>query len=109
MTAYSPSTIWLLIVIIAAGTLLVRLSFLAVLGRVERVPPLVSRILHLIPAAVLAALVVPGVTRASGEFDLMTARFAAALIAAVVAWKTKNVFATIGVGMGVLWLIQAVA
>jgi branched-subunit amino acid transport protein len=108
MTTYTPGAIWLLIAVIGIGTLLIRLSFLALLGRVATVPPLVARVLRLIPAAVLAALVVPGVTRATGEFDLMTARFLAAVIAAAVAWKTRNVFATIGVGMGVLWVAQAV-
>ncbi|MEE9582537.1 MAG: AzlD domain-containing protein, partial [Acidimicrobiia bacterium] len=62
---------------------------------------------RLIPAAVLAAIVAPSITHASGAFDLGTDRFVAGVIAGVVAWRTKNVLATIGVGMGVLWLLQA--
>jgi branched-subunit amino acid transport protein len=33
---------------------------------------------------------------------------AAALLAAVVAWRTKNVAAVIVVGMAALWILQAV-
>ncbi len=85
---------------------MIRVSFLAVLGRVQRIPPMVERILRLIPAAVLAPLVVPWLTHAYGEFDLATVRFAAGAIATVVAWRTKNVLATIVVGMGALWVLQ---
>lgn len=101
--------LWLLLATIGLGTWLIRLSFLALLGRVERVPPAVERVLSMIPAAVLAALVVPGITRTQGHLDLGTARFFAGVLAAVVAWRTKNVLATIAVGMGVLWLLSAVS
>lgn len=107
MTTHSPATLWVLIAVIGAGTLAIRLSFLAILGRVEEIPPVAGRILRLIPAAVMAAIVVPGLTHAQGSFDLGTDRFLAGAIAAVVAWRTRNVLATIGTGMAVLWLIGA--
>jgi branched-subunit amino acid transport protein len=106
-TSYSPTAIWLMIAVIGAGTFLIRISFLALLSRVETIPPLAVRILRLIPAAVLAAITVPGLTNAEGTFDLGTTRFAAGVIAALVAWRTKNVLATIVVGMGALWIIEA--
>lgn len=107
MTSYSPGAIWLLLGAAAAGTWAIRVSFIALFGRLEAIPPWVLRILQLIPAAVLAALVAPALTHSSGHFDLASARFAAGIVAAVVAWRTKDVLATISVGMVVLWILQA--
>jgi branched-subunit amino acid transport protein len=106
MTTHSVATIWILMGVVALGTWLLRLSFIGALGRAAAIPDVVSRILRLIPPAVLAALVAPSLTHAAGSFDLGSARFAAGMIAGVVAWKTKHVLATIGAGMGVLWLLQ---
>ncbi len=107
MQNYSVGMIWMLVGIIGLGTWLTRMSFLALLGRVEQVPVIVTRVLRLIPAAVLSALVVPGLTHAQGSLDLTTPRFLAGVIAAVVAWRTKNVLATIAAGMTVLWITEA--
>jgi branched-subunit amino acid transport protein len=108
MKNHSPGLIWVLIGVIGLGTWLIRVSFMALLGRVEQVPPMLGRILRFIPAAVLAALVLPALTHSTGELDLATDRFIAGAIAAVVAWRTKSVLATIGVGMASLWVLQAV-
>jgi branched-subunit amino acid transport protein len=107
MTTYSPAAIWVMVGVVGVGTWLLRLSFVALLARVETVPPAVTRILRLIPAAVLAAITAPAITNAGGSFDLGTARFAAGVLAAFVAWRTRNVAATIGVGMVSLWVLQA--
>jgi branched-subunit amino acid transport protein len=107
VTEHTQGSIWVMIAVIGVGTFLIRVSFLAVLGRVERVPPLVERILRLIPAAVLAALIVPSLTHPQGDFDPTTVRMAAGLLAGVTAWKTRNVLATMVVGMGSLWILQA--
>ena len=109
MTGHSTTTIWVLIAVIGLGTQLIRVSFLVILSRAESLPPMVVHILRLIPAAVMAALVVPGFTHAAGSFDITTYRFLAGAIATLVAWRTKNVLATIGVGMTVLWLLEALA
>ena len=106
MTTLSPGLIWLLLGIIGVGTWLIRFSFLGLLSRVEEIPPVVLRGLQLIPAAALAALVAPGLTHAEGSFDLGTTRFIAGLVALLAAWRTQNVLATIGVGMGVLWVLE---
>jgi branched-subunit amino acid transport protein len=108
MTTHSPALIWLLLGVTATGTWLFRLSFIALLGRISVIPDLAMRVLKLIPAAVLAAILAPSLTHAGGSFDLASDRFIAGVIAAVVAWRTKNVLATIGVGMGILWVLQAV-
>ena len=107
MTSHSTVAIWGILAAIGIGTFLIRFSFLAVLARVDAIPPLVTRILRLIPAAVLAAIAMPALTHAAGTFDLATDRFVAGTVAALVAWRTGNVVATIAVGMGVLWAIDA--
>jgi len=84
-------------------------SFIALVGKVAVIPDLAMRILRLIPAAVLAAILAPSLTHAPGSFDLGTERFFAGVVAAAVAWYTKNVLATIGVGMTVLWILQALS
>ena len=109
MTTYSSTLIWLLMGVAALGTWLIRVSFIAFLDRVAVIPDLAMRILRLIPAAVLAAIVAPSLTHTTGAFDLGTDRFLAGVVAAVVAWRTKNVLATIGVGMAVLWGVQALS
>lgn len=104
---YSTAAVWGVIGTIGLGTWLIRLSFIALLGRVEHVPPLMASILRLIPAAVLAAIVAPALTHSTGTFDLGTARFVAGVVAGLVAWRTRNVLATIGAGMAALWGLDA--
>jgi branched-subunit amino acid transport protein len=107
MTPHSTSVVWWVIATIAVGTWLIRLSFIALLARVDVIPPLLLRILRLIPAAVLAAIVAPALTHATGVFDLATDRFVAGLGAGFVAWRTRNPLATIVAGMGLLWGLDA--
>ena len=107
MSPLSAGEIWVAIALAGAGTLALRLSFIGVLRRsVDEIPDLARRALRLIPAAVLAALVAPSLTQPGAMWDPWNARLLAGLVAAVVAWRTKNVLATIGAGMGVLWLLQ---
>jgi branched-subunit amino acid transport protein len=97
--------------VVAVGliTLALRLSFILLFGRVDDVPRRVERTLELVPAAVLAALVVPAIVAldAGGAVVAEPAKVVAAVVAAGVAWRTENVLATIAVGMGVLWLVGA--
>jgi branched-subunit amino acid transport protein len=106
MTSVADAVIWSTMVIAGIGTFAIRLSFIALLGRVERIPPLAERALRLVPAAVLAALVAPGVFRPEGVLDPWNDRLLAAAVAALVAWWTRNVLATLVAGMVVLWLLQ---
>lgn len=99
---------WPVVVAIGAGTFLLRSSFLVLLGRAE-VPGRLVRVLRFIPAAVLPALIVPIVLSGGGEAGggaIGFSRPVAALVAALVAWKTKNVLATIGVGLVTLWILD---
>lgn len=90
-------------------TFLTRLSFIVLLGRVK-VPPLLVRALRFVPPAVLSAIVFQEVLVRDGRPDVSAGnlRLVAGAIAALVAWKTRNVFLTIGVGMAILWIAQAV-
>ena len=102
------SRVWTAILLAGAGTFAMRASFLVVAHRLARVPPAVDRVLRQIPPAALASIVVPALVRPEGTFDLFQPRLLAGLIAAAVAWRTRNVAATLVVGMGVLLLVEAV-
>lgn len=109
-TEYAPATIWFVIVAAGAGTLALRLSFILLFGRIDTVPPRVIGVLRYVPAAVLAALVVPAIVTVAADPTLGLrydpAKVVAGSLAAVVAWRTENVLATIGVGMVALWTLE---
>ena len=100
--------IWLLFVVIAAGTFALRFSFIYLFGKMD-MPDWLRRALRFVPASVLAALVFPALTYSNGAFDLSLGniRLLAGLGGALVAWKTKNVLWTIVVGMILFWVLQA--
>lgn len=100
--------VWFLFLVIGAGTFLLRLSLIALWGKLGKVPDSFERGLRFIPAAVLSALVLPALTTPNDHFEIGP-RMAAGLVAILVAWKSRNVFLTIVAGMGALWIIQAVA
>jgi len=108
---YDPGVVWLVILAAGLGTFALRLSFLALLGGREP-PPALAGALRFVPAAVLSALVVPAVV--SLGLDPAPAvvydprKVVAAAVAAVVAWRTGSVLATIAVGMGTLWALTLV-
>ncbi len=101
-------TVWLIMLGLALGTFLIRLSFIAVFGNRE-IHPLLARSLRFVPASVLSALVVPQIlTRQNSlRISLANPQLIAGLFAALVAWRTRNVVLTILGGMIVLWTLQA--
>ncbi len=101
------SRVWTAIVLAGAGTFAMRASFLAAAHRLAEVPAGVQRLLRQIPPAALAAIAVPAFVRSGGELDLLHPRLAAGVIAALVAWRTRNVALTLVVGMGVLIALEA--
>ncbi|HEF4760200.1 TPA: AzlD domain-containing protein [Pseudomonas putida] len=100
----SDLALWGMFLVIGLGTFALRLSFVELYGRL-RVPPLLSRALMYVPASVLAALVLPAVVYPGGhgEFVIDNPQIPAAVIAAWVAWRTRNTVLTLVAGMGVLW------
>ncbi|MFA9516468.1 AzlD domain-containing protein [Halopenitus sp. H-Gu1] len=110
MTEYGPVTIWVTIFVIGIATYGLRLSFIHLFGRIDDVPPKLERTLRYVPAAVLAALVVPQLVsiESTVQATLLDARLIAGVVASAVAWRTENVLATIAAGMGMLWLARFV-
>jgi len=102
-------TLWLTLLAMGLVTYAIRLSLIGVLGDWQ-VPPFVRRALRFVPPAVLAAIILPELLRPAGRFDLSpgNARLIAGLLAGLIAWRSKNVLATIAGGMLALWLLQAV-
>jgi branched-subunit amino acid transport protein len=99
--------LWVLLLAMGAVTFLIRLSAIGLLGGAE-IPPLVRRALRFVPPAVLSAIIFPELLRPSGALDISLGnlRLLAGLLAALVAWRTKNVVLTIAVGMAALWALQ---
>ena len=101
------SRVWTAILLSGAGTFAMRASFLAAASRLAVVPPLAQRLLRQIPPAALAAIVLPALVRPEGSLDLFQPRLAAGIIAAVVAWRTRNVALTLAVGLLSLIALQS--
>jgi branched-subunit amino acid transport protein len=103
----SDAGIWLTLLGAGVVTFIIRLSFIALLGNAQ-VPDAVRRALRFVPPAVLSAIIFPEVLQPGGHFDLSltNARLWAGVLAALVAWRTKNILLTIAVGMAVMWLVQ---
>jgi len=107
MTSLSDATIWTAILLAGAGTLMIRWSFVVTMSRRTRIPDIAIGALRLIPAAVLAALLAPALIRPEGPYEVpwTNLRLLAVLVATAIAWRTRNVVATIISGMSVLWLL----
>ncbi len=106
----STPALWLTILGAGAVTFALRLSFIALLGRVE-MPAYLVEALRFVPAAVLTAVVIPLLFYEDGalEVSLGNERLLAGLVAALIAWRTRNVLLTLGGGMATLWILQAFA
>lgn len=106
-TTYGPVAIWTAVVAAGVATFAIRLSFIHLLGRVDSVPPRLGRALAYVPAAVLAALVVPSfVPAAATPAALADPRLVGGVAATLVAWRTGDVLATVAAGMAGLHLAR---
>jgi branched-subunit amino acid transport protein len=101
--------LWLIIIGMGLVTFAVRLLPIILLERIE-IPIIVQRALRFVPPAVLSAIIFPELLQPKGTFDLSltNVRLLAGVVAALVAWRTKNVIWTIAAGMIALWILQAV-
>lgn len=101
------ASLWLTIVFAGLLTFLTRLSFIALFGRWQP-PDWLRRALRFVPPAVLSAIIFPEVLMRGGVVVMRAENFrlVAALVAALVAWRTRNVLLTIGSGMAILYLLQ---
>lgn len=105
-TSYGAAAILGVIVVLGVITFAIRFSFIALFGRLERIPPRVERVLHYVPAAVLAALVLPSLLVFQPEGGIALDKLAAGGVATAVAWRTEDILATMAAGMVVLWAVR---
>lgn len=97
--------LWLVMALAGLATFAIRASFIGAAGRVA-IPAWFKRMLRFVPIAALTALVWPDLLIAQGAISIAEPRLVAGLIAAAIAWKTRNVLMTIAGGMLVLWMIE---
>jgi len=106
----APVTLWLTIFAAGLVTFLLRLSFIAVHGKVT-MPQWFTRALTFVPVAVLSAIILPEIMVQNDAVNLspLNPRLLAGILAVIVAWRTKNVWVTIAVGMVAMWGLSLVA
>jgi len=89
-------------------TFSVRYLPLLVVGRIQ-LPNKVMRALRYVPVAVLTAIIVPFMLRPQGTLFLSfeNAYLVAGVASVVIAWRTRNLLATIAGGMAIflLWRV----
>ena len=104
----TEAALWLTLLGMGLITYGIRLSMILLLGR-ARISDGWQRALRLVPPAVLSAIIFPELLRPAGTLDISPGnlRLVAGIIAAGVAWRTRNALLTIGVGMAALWILQA--
>ncbi len=99
-------SLWLTMLAAGLATFLIRYSFIGAAGRVTP-PAWFRRMLRFVPIAALTALIWPDLLlEAGGHLDFASPRLIGGLIAAAVAWTTRNIFFTIAAGMLALWCLQ---
>ena len=101
--------VWLLLIGMGLVTYAIRLSLIVLIGRVD-VPPLVQKALRFVPPAVLSAIIFPELLRPVARLICLLEMCGCwpECWPPGVAWRTKNVLLTIGVGMVALWVLQVV-
>jgi branched-subunit amino acid transport protein len=93
-------TFWLILAGMVAVTFGSRYAGVALQ---TELPPFWVRFLHFVPIAVFAALVTPSLQGGFGEGEI---RVTAAVLAALTAWRTRNLGLAIAVGMLAFWLLR---
>ncbi len=98
-----------LILGMAGVTYATRYIMIALLGRFQ-VPEGVKRGLYYVPIAAFSAIILPELITRAGQVTLAleNPRLIGGVAAIVVAALTRRMLLTIAVGMGVMWIMQAV-
>jgi branched-subunit amino acid transport protein len=99
--------IWIVMIILGLLTFATRLSFIALLERIN-LPRIFQRGLRFVPIAVLSAIIAPELAYSNNALALSPTnpRLLAGIVATLVAYKTRNVVWTISAGMLVFWLLR---
>ena len=105
--ALTDGQVWLAIALTGIGTFLLRFVMFAAHGRIQ-LPQRLFDALKFLPPAILAALVLPAIYRSepSGWAPREPAHLLAGLLAIGIAWRTRNMLATILGGMAAMWLLE---
>ncbi len=100
-------TLWLMLLVIGAITYAIRLSCIGLLEQRD-MPALLLKALRFVPIAVLPAIILPQLFLRNNmlALSIQNPRWIAGMLAAIVAWRTRNVLLTIAVGMVALWVLQ---
>ncbi|NPV87592.1 MAG: AzlD domain-containing protein [Anaerolineae bacterium] len=100
--------IWITIAIAGLLTFCIRYSFIFLLGR-AKMPAWLERALYFVPITALSAIILPEVAQHGGTLQLSprNPQIGAALLAGLVALRTKNVVWSIAVGMAALLVLEA--
>ncbi len=101
-------SLWLVMFTAGVVTFATRLSFIYLFGRMH-VPDWFQRSLRFVPAAVLSAIILPGLVGWQGgvNYSLRNPQLIAGALAILVAWRTKNVLLTIVSGMTAMLILRA--
>ena len=95
-----------LVSLLAAGTLLMRSSLVALLAGVT-IPAYVAEALKLVAPAVMAGLLAQTLVLDGAAFRVTPSWYLAAVVAAFVAWRTRSIGLTLVIGMIAVWLLEA--
>lgn len=98
---------WWLVIWLAVGAYLFKVVGVVVLGG-RTLPPVVNRCLALIPAALLAALIMKD-TITSGQDIVIDARIVGVTVAAIATMRRLPLTAVLILGVGSTALVRAVA
>ena len=94
------------VVVVGVGTLVMRSVAIKILAGRE-IPGIVQRALRLVAPAVLSGLVAQTLLLNDGSLRSPSMWHIAAVGAALVAWFSRSVGYTLGAGMALLWVLEA--
>jgi branched-subunit amino acid transport protein len=94
-----------LVLLVAVGTLGMRASMVTLLANVT-IPERMEQALSLVAPAVLAGLVAQTLFLDHGDLRPFGAWYPAAVVAALVAWRTRSFGWTLLGGMASVWLLE---
>ena len=97
-----------LILITGAGTYLIRVSAIAMAGRIEVLPARVETMLAMIPPAVLAAIAAQSLVFDGDQVRGFDEWHLALAVAARGAARTRNMALCLAVGMSLVWILAAI-
>lgn len=96
----NTTTIWLVIAATAVGGFALRGAFILLPLLPRNLPPRLSLVLGMVPAAAFAALVAPSLfLEQGGQFNVISPAVLAGAIALLVSWRWKNLALSIVCGL----------